>query len=204
MMRTNRFLIAGILLIVLLIVPAMADVNITKTADGKLHYTNGMYWITWDRIDEHCIGDRFYINATTNLSPGTVIVYNFYDPSQMCHTRQCINPETGAGGLVTVEKGQVPGTNTVSVLINATDFRANDYLRGNYYIFSFSVYSTDIPDEKNIFPETYLVDTLINIYSGEMYDLCKPTASPFPVTGTCGALFLAAVFLWIRREGKRG
>lgn len=203
MMRINRFLIAGVILALFLVIPALADVNTTKTDDGKLHYTNGTYWITWDRIDDHCIGDRFYINAITNLSPGTVIYYSFFDPSQMCHTRQCVNPETGADGFVTVKKSTVAGKNTISVLINTTGFRANDYRRGDYYIFTFLIYSSDLPDEMYSFPENYGVNGSINLYSDEMYDRCKPTTSPFPVTGTCGALFLAsAIILWIRRDGK--
>lgn len=203
-MEIKRLLFAGILLTVFLIIPALADVNITKTDDGKMHYTNGTYWITWDRIDDHCIGDRFYINATTNLSPGTVILYSFFDPGQMCHTKQCIKPETGAGGLVTVEKGAVSGTNTLSILINTTGFQANEYLKGENYIFTFQIYSLDIPDEMYRFPENYGVNGSINLYSDEVNDRCKPAVSPLPVTGTFGALFLtSAIILWIRLDKEQ-
>lgn len=202
MMKTNRFLFAGVLLAGLLSIPALADVNFTTTDDGRLHLSNGTNWITWDRIGDHDVGDQFFVNATTNISPGTVIEYEFFDPDQMCHTKVCSQPETGAGGLVTVEKGPVPGTNTVSVLINTTGFQASESLREDYYFFLFHIYSSDIPDEMNIFPAGYGV-SIVNLSPAGTHSRSNPTPSPLPVTGTCGAVFLASVIiLWIRRDGK--
>ena len=212
MIRRNRLLIAGILLVSLLIMPAFAEVTINRTADGKMHYANGTYWLTWDRIDNHTTEDVFFVNATTNLTPGTVILYEFLDPSVQCHTKICTDPGTGATGLVTIEKGPVSGINTLSILINTTGFRSNYYPVGRdyypvdeYYIFDFYVYSSPVPDETNIFPGGYIVNAFINIYPDGTRGSNTPSASPLSITGICSALLLTSgIILWIRRRGKKG
>ena len=86
-MTLNKILIIGLLLIIVTAMPVMAELNITCLDDGKTLVTNNSYWILWNRISPHNlsdalvhnVGDSFYINATTNLSAGTVIKYEFFD-----------------------------------------------------------------------------------------------------------------------------
>jgi len=111
---------AVMLFIVIAIIPAAAELNITHTIDGKTIFSNGSYWIEWDPVSNHVTGDQFYINGTTNLSIGTVLTCEFFDPTIYCRTKNCKQLGSGISKEIIVESGNQPGTNTVSFFINTT------------------------------------------------------------------------------------
>ncbi|MDD1727904.1 MAG: hypothetical protein LUQ50_02395 [Methanospirillum sp.] len=143
----RKFLLAILVLMVLFIVPAMAEVNITTLPDGSTKFSNGTYWITWDYTGPHVVGDQFFINATTNLSAGTTLEYSFSAATaDACHFKNCNHPIWATDGLITVESGTAISPNITSILINSTGFKSD-----NYY-FSFMMISSNVSTEYNAFP----------------------------------------------------
>jgi hypothetical protein len=115
--------IAGILVMALVIMPATADLKTTQTDDGKTLISNGTYWISWDPIGDHIVGDQFFINGTTNLSAGSEIYYQFFAPTGGCHTKICTGKSPGAGGDIIIEPSNTPGINKFSIFINTTIYK---------------------------------------------------------------------------------
>ena len=141
-MPLKQILIVGLFLTILLTMPAMAQLNITHLDDGKTLFANGSYWILWDSIGNHTVGDQFFVNATTNLPAGTEVITRFYDTSRYCRTKIC-NLETSATGAhIILGPGNPSGINHISVFINTTGFYAADG-----YFFDFDIISSKNADE---------------------------------------------------------
>jgi hypothetical protein len=143
----RKFLLAGVILAFLLIVPAMAEINVTTLADGSTKFSNGTYWITWDCIGPHVVGDTFFVNGTTNLSAGTELYYTYMAENwDTCHTKICKGPYYYTlDGLAIVESRVAASPNTLSFLINTTDFKSD-----NYYL-RFGMYSSNSSAEYDAF-----------------------------------------------------
>ncbi|MDD1727906.1 MAG: hypothetical protein LUQ50_02405 [Methanospirillum sp.] len=146
-MTTNgRLLLAGLVLAVLLIMPAMAKVNITTLADGSTKFSNGTYWIIWEPIGPHFVGDSFFVNGTTNLSVGTQLDYMYRAENwDTCHMKICKGPFTTLDGFATVESGSAASPNTISISFNTTDFKSDNYF------FIFAIYSSNTSAEYDAF-----------------------------------------------------
>jgi hypothetical protein len=122
-MWTHRLLLAGILFTFLLIVPVAAELNNTRFADGTLLISNGSYWIRWDPVGDHDVGDRFFVNGTTNLPAGTTLYYQF---SMWEYIKNAKNP--GTGGNVVIEPEKSGNNNRFSIVINTTGFHPDNYM----------------------------------------------------------------------------
>ena len=197
-MTLNKILIIGLLLIIMTTMPVMAQLNITHMDDGKTLFTNGSYWIKWDPIDNHVVGDQFFINATTNLSPGTVILCYFYETEFQCHTKICNFETSSTGAKFILGPGNSSGINHISVFINTTGFYASDL-----YFFDFEVMSPKNPDESSAL-RGGLVKGLIVLSPADAGSTIKPTSSPLSFAGICGAVLVSlSIFCLIRRNERQ-
>lgn len=127
--------------------PALADVKVTTLADGSTKFSNGTYWITWEPIGPHVVGDTFFVNGTTNLSAGTELYYTYMAENwDTCHTKICKDSYYYTlDGLATVESRAAASPNTLSFLINTTNFKSD-----NYYLM-FGMYSSNFSVESDAF-----------------------------------------------------
>jgi hypothetical protein len=169
--------IAAILVLALIIVPVAAELKSTQTDDGKTLISNGTYWITFDPIGDHIVGDQFYINGTTNLSVGTVIALELFSPGGSCHTKICNRKSAGTGEEIILKPGFTPGINTFSLLINTTDWQSN------WYIFLFTVISSDNPAEVDAFNQLSQVDSSIQLYSEDLRGNTEHSLTTHPDAG---------------------
>lgn len=169
--------IAAILILTLFIVPVAAELQSTQTDDGKTLISNGTYWISWDPIGDHIIGDQFYINGTTNLSVGTDIALELFAPTGGCHTKICNRRSAGTGEEIILKPGIIPGINTFSLLINTTDWQSNGY------IFLFTVISSDNPAEVDAFNQLSEVDSSIQLYSEDLRSTTEHSLTTHPDAG---------------------
>jgi hypothetical protein len=170
-------LIVAILILTLVIVPATAELKTTQTDDGKTLISNGTYWISWNPIGDHIVGDQFFINGTTNLSAGTEIYLYIIAPTGGCHTKICNRKSAGTAGFVILKPGTTNGINTISLLINTTD------LQSNQYIFQFMVLSSDNPEEVDTFYQPSTVDSSILLYSEDYRSMVVHSNTTHPDTG---------------------
>ena len=70
-MTQNTILIFGILFLLTLAVPVSAEFKFQKTEYGKVLISNGPYWMNWDPVGDHIVGEKFPVNLTTNFPVGT-------------------------------------------------------------------------------------------------------------------------------------
>ncbi len=127
-MIQNRFVITGLILALVAVMPVMAELNFSRTDDGKVMISNGTYWIKWDPLGDHIVGDKFYVNGTTNLARGTVLEYGFASSSDGCHTKFCPDRKlTGTGGKILIGPGNDSTIQTISIFINTTGFESYEY-----------------------------------------------------------------------------
>ena len=111
--------------------------NFTCLDDGKTLVTNNSYWILWDRISPHYVGDTFYINATTNLSVGTVLKYEFYDATPRNTPKHPIDSELSY--LISGETRVKPGNglnNSITIYTTIPDNPKGWIYDLNYYTIS--------------------------------------------------------------------
>ena len=170
-------LFVAVLILALVIVPATAELKTTQTDDGKTLISNGTYWISWDPIGDHIIGDQFYINGTTNLSVGTEIYYNFLAPSGGCRTKICTGKSPGTDGDIFITPGTTPGINTFSLLINTTD------LQSNWYVFLFLVISSANLSEVDAFYQDSQVDSSILLFPEDWRNITAHPQTTHPDAG---------------------
>lgn len=170
-------LIAAILVLALFIVPVAAELKSTQTDDGKTLISNGTYWIAFDPIGDHIVGDQFYINGTTNLSAGTDIALELFSPGGSCHTKICNRKSAGTGEEIILKPGFTPGINTFSLLINTTDWQSN------WYIFLFTVISSDNPAEVNAFNQLSQVDSTALLFPEDWRSLMGRSQIELPDAG---------------------
>jgi hypothetical protein len=177
LLKRFNLLIAAVLTLALLIVPVSAELKTTQTDDGKTLISNGTYWISWDPIGDHIVGDQFFINGTTNLSAETDMYYSFLAPSGGCRTKICTRKSPGTDGDVIIKPGTTPSINTFSISINTTDFQSN------WYVFLFQVVSSDNPAEVVAFHQESLVDTTLLLFSEDWLSITQQSRMTHPDTG---------------------
>ncbi len=180
LLKRFPLVIVGILVMALVIMPATADLKTTQTDDGKTLISNGTYWISWDPIGDHIVGDQFFINGTTNLSAGSEIYYQFFAPTGGCHTKICNRKNAGTGGDIIFEPSISPGINKFSILINTTDWQ------NNVFIFSFDMIrsSSHNPEEVDAFyQEEGLVDSSILLFSEDLRGITERSRTTHPDAG---------------------
>ena len=169
-----HIIIAAILVLTLFIVPVAAELKSTQTDDGKTLISNGTYWISWDPIGDHIVGDQFFINGTTNLSSGTEIYLYLIAPGGSCHTKICNRKSAGTGGYTIIKPGTTYGINTFSLLINTTD------LQSNQYFFSFMVISSDNTTEVDAFYQGSTVDSSILLFPEDWRSITERSRTTHP------------------------
>jgi hypothetical protein len=172
-----HIVIAAILVLTLFIVPVAAELKSTQTDDGKTLISNGTYWISWDPIGDHIVGDQFFINGTTILSAGTDIYYDFLAPSGSCRTKICTGKSPGIDGDIILKPGTTPGINTFSLLINTTD------LQSNWYVFLFQVISSDNLAEVDAFHQYSQVDSSILLFPEDWQSITAHPQTTHPDAG---------------------
>jgi hypothetical protein len=172
-----HIIIAAILVLTLFIVPVAAELKSTQTDDGKTLISNGTYWISWDPIGDHIVGDQFFINGTTNLSSGTEIYLYLIAPGGSCHTKICNRKSAGTGGYTIIKPGTTYGINTFSLLINTTD------LQSNQYFFSFMVISSDNTTEVDAFYQGSTVDSSILLFPEDWRSITARSQTTHPDAG---------------------
>ncbi|MDD1727905.1 MAG: hypothetical protein LUQ50_02400 [Methanospirillum sp.] len=180
----RRFLLATLMLTVMIILPVTAEINFTTLPDGSTKISNGTYWIAWERIGPHIVGDTFFVNGTTNLSAGTEIDYTFGAVSaDYCHTKICNNTYGGAGGSLIIQPGTDGSPNITSILINSTGFKSDEYY------FTFMIISSAVPAEYDAFAGPGFGFTNISLFSSSS-NTVPPTSkkAPVPIIVTFGAL----------------
>jgi hypothetical protein len=198
-MTLQKILIVCILLAIVTVMPVMAELNITHLDDGKTLFKDRSYWILWDAIGNHTVGDQFFVNATTNLPAGTKIIYNFYDPDKQCRTKICNLELSAAGEEVTLDSKDQSGIHSISFLINTSGFYAT-----NDYFFDFSVIS---PNNSEIASSLHHVQvkTFISLYPGPDENIAnlvtKPPTSLLLLAGICGSI-LILVYVFSLRQRK--
>lgn len=142
----NLYVAAALCIVIVTVMPVMAELNYTCMADGTL-ISNGSYWVKWDTIPERAIGDRLFINGTTNLSAGTIIgyglaagVYNvpkrFTPPPVFISGEAVVSPGNGTSNSISLSK-TVPNNPT-----------------NNYFFFGFSVIKSRSQTEFDAFNST--------------------------------------------------
>jgi hypothetical protein len=178
LMKRFPLVIVAIFVMTLVIVPAAAELKTTQTDDGKTLISNGTYWISWDPIGDHIVGDQFFINGTTNLSAGMEIYLYIIAPTGGCHTKICNRKSAGTGGFVIVKPGTTNGINTFSLLINTTD------LQSNVYVFLFEIISSDNPEEIDAFYQDSEIDSSILLYSEDYRSVIAHSNTTHPDAGT--------------------
>ncbi|MDD1727907.1 MAG: hypothetical protein LUQ50_02410 [Methanospirillum sp.] len=208
-----KLLFAGLVFAVLLIMPAMAEVNITTLADGSTKFSNGTYWIIWEPIGPHVVGDSFFVNGTTNLSAGTKLYYTYMAENwDTCHTKICKGPYYYTlDGLAAVESRVAASPNTISLLINTTDFKSDNYS------LIFGMYSSNTSAEYDAFagPGGFGSVNNLNLLSALAtpnttgFPVVTPPAStapptskraPVPISVTFGAILGSAVMVRIMKQ----
>jgi hypothetical protein len=113
----------GILLTVVLVIPVSAESVYTRFDNGSTLVGNGSYWMLWEPVGNHTVGDRFFVNGTTNLPEGTVLAYQFFN----WHYTRIKNP--GTGGVFIIGPGGNANYNIFSFIVNTTDL-----LQDRYYL----------------------------------------------------------------------
>jgi len=197
MTTTTRFFLIGVVLFLMITMPVTAAMNVTKLDDGRTMFSNGTYWITWDPVGEHVVGDKFFINATTNLSAGTKFVYNFLaDSYDACHTKICNKKFIDiTEGIVIVEPGNSFSPNTISILINTTSFKSDNYH------FIFNIISSNYSKEYDAFSSP-VYGIVNNPVSLQVTQTPIPTKSSLSFILTLGALGSAWIVIMIKRRVK--
>jgi hypothetical protein len=118
----TKILILGVLFLLVMAVPVSAEVTFQKTDDGKELISNGSYWIKWEPVGDHVVGDKFFINFTTNFPVGTRLGIEYLYSDYLSVKNQ------GAGGEITIESGhEDTHTNFSSILINTTGLHEGEY-----------------------------------------------------------------------------
>lgn len=169
-------LIAAILVLALFIVPVAAELKSTQTDDGKTLISNGTYWIAFDPIGDHIVGDQFYINGTTNLSAGSDIYYEYR--SMLFSYGGGIKKSPGTFGHIILKLGDSPRINTFSLLINTTNFKSTQF------IFLFELLSSDNQAEIDAFNnEPIQIDSSIQLYSTDLRGITERSRTTHPDAG---------------------
>ena len=104
-------------------VPVSADVKVQKTDDGKELISNGSYWMKWDPVSDHVVGDKFFVNFTTNFPVGTQLSVEY----RLIYYANVRVPGTGVTSTVEPSRN-VSGYNISSTLINTTGLQTGEYI----------------------------------------------------------------------------
>jgi hypothetical protein len=129
-MNLNGIVIAGLLLSIAIFPLGSAELLQSQTEDGKILFSNGSYWIKWDPIGDHIVGDPLVISGTTNLSAGSTIYYEIFAPTGGCHTKICNRKPAGTHGEIQIPFGDTHGITKFSTTINNT----TGWQSSSYYI----------------------------------------------------------------------
>jgi hypothetical protein len=145
-MNLTRFVIAGLLLSIAILPLGSAGLQQSQTEDGKILFSNGSYWIKWDPVGNHIVGDPLVISGTTNLSAGSTIYYEIFAPTGGCHQKICDRKTAGTHGEIQIHYGDTPGIIKFSTTINNT----TGWQSNSYYIW-FLVTSSKVSAESDAF-----------------------------------------------------
>jgi hypothetical protein len=122
-------LVFALVIVLFIVIPASAEYQIQYTEDDKILFSNGSYWIKWDRIGNHTVGDQFIVNATTNFPAGTIIHF----------MGSAIDFDHVIGGFYAeayIQPAGNQGLNRTSILVNTTGMPAAFYS----YVFTITAF----------------------------------------------------------------
>ena len=125
-MTLNKILIVGLLLIIVTVMPVMAEVNNTHMNDGKTQVPNGSYWIKIDPIGDKIMGENISVTAATNLPVGAeVLVWVSTSSPPLCTKSKCYDTHTD--GRIIVNSGD-NNINKTFFEFDTSIFKPNEYL----------------------------------------------------------------------------
>ena len=105
------------------------------------------------------------------------IVLELFAPTGGCHTKICNKKSAGIGEEIVLKPGTTPGINTFSLSINTTDWQSN------WYIFLFTVVSSDNPAEVDAFNQLSEVDSSVQLYSEDLRSTTEHSLTTHPDAG---------------------
>jgi hypothetical protein len=121
-MVLERLLLVGIILSLILVIPVSAELKFQENDDGSELISNGSYWIKWDHVSDHVIGDKFFINTSTNFPVGTKLLVEYENSNYFG-----LNVP-GTGGESTIAFGDnISRNNQSSNLLDTTGLREGQY-----------------------------------------------------------------------------
>ena len=151
-------------------IPVMGGAMTETTDEGTLLFTNESFWIRWDPVGDHVTGDHFFVNGSTNLSPGSIIRYVFYTPVS-CHKKYCDYSDSIRDGNTTIGPGEIPGTNRFSVRINTTGLKTTTGQGSEQYFLTFRVFLPEKSPEPDAFSGfDYFVTRRSSLFSESILD----------------------------------
>jgi hypothetical protein len=175
LLKRFPLVIIAIFVMALVIVPAAAELKTTQTDDGKTLISNGTYWISWDPIGDHIVGDQFFINGTTNLSAGTDLYYEF---NMRFFYSNKNRKSPGTFGHILFKPGNTPGFNTFSILINTTEFQSTQF------VFLFDILSSNKIAEVDAFNhESIQVDSSVILFPEDWRRITERSQTTRPDPG---------------------
>jgi hypothetical protein len=197
-------LLIGLLLLPVIAAPVTAKVtgnvtavHITTLPNGSRTYSNGTYWITWGPIGNHTVGDKFFINATTNLTAGTALSYSYFPYTYHCHLKVCNDTGWGIWNYTTIAAGDSPQPNSISIWMDTTELRGGDM----DFMFQLQPKFPTVPSEYNAFSDGFYITG--NLLTLPVTQSASPTRSPVPLILIPVALLGSAWIVIMKREQGR-
>ena len=171
----------AILFAAALVIPVSAESVYTRFDNGSTLVGNGSYWMLWEPVGNHKIGDLFFVNGTTNLPAGTVLRYEFV-------RWEYINRNPGTFGDFIVEQGTAADGNTFSFIVNTTGLKEDNYFL-TFEVCPVSDCPSNSEDTALALSSSYIVDmNLTRLTADRSPTPASLSLSPIPAYG---ALFLA-------------
>jgi hypothetical protein len=168
MISARRYYLRVVGLIVLIficVIPLVtAELQYNQMDDGKILFSNGSFWIKWDPIGNHIVGDPLVLSGTTNLSGGTIIYFETFSPAGACHQKVCDGKLGGTRGEIQIKSTDHSDINSFSTIINTTGWESN------YYYIWFILKSSKVPEENTAFinSDSFMIYPEIFLFSDEI------------------------------------
>ncbi len=144
--------ITAILILLLIIVfPASAEIKTTHTDDGKILISNNINWIKFDPVSD-IIAGQITVTGTTNLPAGSPITGQLYIATDLCRQKTCNVDMSLYGNLSTViiQSGANSSNNTFSIPINT-----KNVISSTDYFFQIDSSIGSYGDIKIVIPELF-------------------------------------------------
>jgi hypothetical protein len=195
MKKSHWLSLIAILLAAMLVIPVSAESVYTRFENGSTLVGNGSYWTLWEPVGNHTVGDRFFVNGTTNLPVGTVLQYEFV-------RWEYTNRNPGTLGDFSIDQGTTADSNTFSFIVNTTGLREDNYFL-TFYVCPVYTCPSNNKDAAQALSPSYIVDTNFTRLVANPHQIAIPTSVSLSVIPVCGALFLSLCVVHLIRKKKQ-